>query len=69
MCLVKALPFLNRDEMCHNERVNALSSLESIFLCIFCKEEVVSMTLQFGISLPQGWTMDLVGIKDPVEAY
>ncbi len=27
------------------------------------------MTLQFGVSLPQGWTMDLVGIKDPVEAY
>ena len=27
------------------------------------------MTLQFGVSLPQGWTMDLMGIKDPVEAY
>ncbi|HEY4388641.1 MAG TPA: LLM class F420-dependent oxidoreductase [Ktedonobacteraceae bacterium] len=27
------------------------------------------MALKFGISLPQGWTMDLVGIKDPVEAY
>src|ERR1700681_2278548 len=27
------------------------------------------MTLQFGVSLPKGWTMDLVGIKDPVEAY
>jgi alkanesulfonate monooxygenase SsuD/methylene tetrahydromethanopterin reductase-like flavin-dependent oxidoreductase (luciferase family) len=27
------------------------------------------MTLQFGISLPQGWTMELAGIKDPVEAY
>ncbi len=27
------------------------------------------MTMQFGISLPQGWLMDLVGIKDPVEAY
>src|ERR1700719_5078862 len=27
------------------------------------------MTLKFGVSLPQGWTMDLVGIKDPVEAY
>ncbi|HEY0752497.1 MAG TPA: LLM class F420-dependent oxidoreductase [Ktedonobacteraceae bacterium] len=25
--------------------------------------------MKFGISLPQGWTMDLVGIKDPVEAY
>ncbi|GLV55720.1 LLM class F420-dependent oxidoreductase [Dictyobacter sp. S3.2.2.5] len=27
------------------------------------------MALQFGISLPQGWTMDLAHIKDPVEAY
>src|SRR5215472_16319328 len=27
------------------------------------------MSLKFGVSLPQGWVMDLVGIKDPVEAY
>ena len=27
------------------------------------------MSLKFGVSLPQGWTMDLVGINDPVEAY
>ncbi|HEX4714111.1 MAG TPA: LLM class F420-dependent oxidoreductase [Ktedonobacteraceae bacterium] len=27
------------------------------------------MTLQFGLLIPQGWTMDLAGIKDPVEAY
>jgi F420-dependent oxidoreductase-like protein len=27
------------------------------------------MTLQFGVLVPQGWTMDLAGIKDPVEAY
>ena len=27
------------------------------------------MTMQFGVSLPQGWVMDLVGIHDPVEAY
>src|SRR5216683_2932853 len=27
------------------------------------------MTLQFGVSLPQGWTMDLARIKDAVEAY
>jgi F420-dependent oxidoreductase-like protein len=27
------------------------------------------MTLKFGLSLPQGWTMDLAGIADPVEAY
>src|SRR5205809_1215703 len=27
------------------------------------------MSLQFGVSLPQGWNMDLASIKDPVEAY
>ncbi len=27
------------------------------------------MALTFGVSLPQGWTMDLASIKDPVEAY
>jgi F420-dependent oxidoreductase-like protein len=27
------------------------------------------MALQFGISLPQGWAMELASIKDPVEAY
>ena len=27
------------------------------------------MALQFGLLLPQGWTMDLAHIKDPVEAY
>ncbi|GHO97788.1 hypothetical protein KSF_078360 [Reticulibacter mediterranei] len=27
------------------------------------------MSLKYGISLPQGWTMDLVGINDPVQAY
>jgi F420-dependent oxidoreductase-like protein len=27
------------------------------------------MSLKFGISLPQGWTMELASIKDPVEAY
>src|SRR5215469_3393509 len=27
------------------------------------------MTLQFGVSLPQGWNMELAGIKDPIEAY
>lgn len=26
------------------------------------------MSLQFGVSLPQGWIMDLAGIADPVEA-
>ncbi|MBV9232151.1 MAG: LLM class F420-dependent oxidoreductase [Chloroflexi bacterium] len=27
------------------------------------------MSLKFGISLPQGWVMELASIKDPVEAY
>jgi F420-dependent oxidoreductase-like protein len=27
------------------------------------------MALQFGVSLPQGWNMELASIKDPVEAY
>jgi F420-dependent oxidoreductase-like protein len=27
------------------------------------------MALKFGLSLPQGWTMDLAGFKDPIEAY
>ncbi|HET8840273.1 MAG TPA: LLM class F420-dependent oxidoreductase, partial [Ktedonobacteraceae bacterium] len=27
------------------------------------------MSLKFGVTLPQGWTMDLTNIKDPVEAY
>jgi F420-dependent oxidoreductase-like protein len=27
------------------------------------------MTMKFGVIVPQGWRMDLVGIQDPVEAY
>ena len=27
------------------------------------------MALQFGVSLPQGWNMELAGIKNPIEAY
>ena len=27
------------------------------------------MSLKFGLSLPQGWTMELATMKDPVEAY
>ena len=27
------------------------------------------MTMKFGLLVPQGWRMDLVGISDPVEAY
>jgi F420-dependent oxidoreductase-like protein len=32
-------------------------------------KETPFMALQFGISLPQGWTMELAGIQDPIEAY
>ena len=27
------------------------------------------MSLQFGVSLPQGWNVELTDIKDPIEAY
>jgi len=27
------------------------------------------MALQFGLLAPQGWTMDLAGVKDPIQAY
>src|SRR5512135_1261969 len=27
------------------------------------------MALEFGLIVPQGWRMDLVGISDPIEAY
>src|SRR5438270_13942347 len=27
------------------------------------------MTMKFGLLVPQGWRMDLVGISDPIEAY
>src|SRR6266849_2393734 len=27
------------------------------------------MALQFGVLVPQGWTMDLASVKEPVEAY
>ena len=27
------------------------------------------MSLKFGLSLPQGWVIDLASIKDPIEAY
>src|SRR6266852_1380951 len=36
---------------------------------IFLRIEVLFMSLKFGLSLPQGWTMDLASIQDPVEAY
>ena len=30
---------------------------------------VADMALEFGLLVPQGWRMDLVGISDPMEAY
>src|SRR3989449_652510 len=35
----------------------------------YIESEFTHMTLQFGLLVPQGWRMDLVGIADPVEAY
>src|SRR2546422_5561027 len=35
----------------------------------YIESEFAHMTLQFGLLVPQGWRMDLVGITDPVEAY
>jgi F420-dependent oxidoreductase-like protein len=32
-------------------------------------KEGVHFSMKFGVIVPQGWRMDLVGIKDPVEAY
>src|SRR5438128_7542247 len=33
------------------------------------QKELTAMALEFGLIVPQGWQMDLVGIADPVEAY
>jgi F420-dependent oxidoreductase-like protein len=38
-------------------------------LIVFYKKEFGTMALKFGLIVPQGWRMDLVGITDPVEAY
>src|SRR5258706_7696079 len=38
-------------------------------LPFFAESRLLFMSLKFGLSLPQGWTMDLASIKDPVEAY
>lgn len=32
-------------------------------------ERSTYMALKFGLLVPQGWTMDLAGIEDPIEAY
>src|SRR6266566_4590091 len=36
---------------------------------VFAESREVYMSLQFGVSLPQGWNMELAGTKDPIEAY
>ncbi len=33
------------------------------------QKEITHMAMKFGLLVPQGWRMDLVGIADPVEAY
>jgi F420-dependent oxidoreductase-like protein len=33
------------------------------------RQEATFMALKYGLIVPQGWRMDLVGISDPVEAY
>jgi F420-dependent oxidoreductase-like protein len=33
------------------------------------KKEYPRMAVQFGLFVPQGWRMDLVGIADPIEQY
>ncbi len=33
------------------------------------KKEHIHMTIKFGVLVPRGWRMDLVGIANPVEAY
>src|SRR3954452_9590988 len=38
-------------------------------LPFFPESRELFMSLKFGVSLPQGWGMELAGIKDPVEAY
>src|SRR5258708_4706878 len=38
-------------------------------LPLFAESREVCMSLQFGVSLPQGWNMELAGIKDSIEAY
>src|SRR5438876_4595390 len=38
-------------------------------LPFFAESRELFMSLKFGLSLPQGWIMELARIKDPVEAY
>src|SRR5256885_15463949 len=42
---------------------------KNLFLPCFTESRKLFMSLQFGLSLPQGWNMELAGIKDPIEAY
>ena len=46
------------------------SYVHAIWLATWIKEGIdTPMTMKFGVIVPQGWRMDLVGLKDPVEAY
>src|SRR6266480_169828 len=46
------------------------SHVHAIWLATWIKEGIdTPMTMKFGVIVPQGWRMDLVGLKDPVEAY
>jgi F420-dependent oxidoreductase-like protein len=49
--------------------VRESSYLEGNNSSIMLEKRKWFMSLKFGVSLPQGWLMDLVSIKDPVEAY
>ena len=33
---------------------------------LYSQKELTRMTMKFGLLIPQGWRMDLVGIADPV---
>src|SRR6266566_1358553 len=42
---------------------------KNLFLPCFTELRELFMSIKFGLSLPQGWTMELASIQDPVEAY
>src|SRR5258708_22479004 len=39
------------------------------YFCYHYEGRNPNMTMKFGLLVPQGWRMDLVGIADPIEAY
>src|SRR5437667_3644369 len=42
---------------------------KNFFLPYYTESRKLFMSMKFGVSLPQGWNMELAGIKDPIEAY